>query len=222
VAGMIASPFVEGLDALEVRAVAAGAIVRRYASHTTIYEQGRRALEFFLLTKGRARYFVITRDGRRLLLRWLVPGDILGAAALLQLRSNYLVSAETVKESSCVVWERTKIQALLERYPRLYQNALTETVGYLDWYITAHAALVSETATQRLAYVLSRLADTIGTRVVDGIELAVTNEELANAANITTFTASRLLSQLQARHAVTKRRGRTVLHSQERLFRHIA
>ena len=50
---------------------------------------------------------------------------------------------------------------------------------YLDLYIAAHAALVSETAQQRLANVLTRLADSIGRPVAEGTELQVTNEELA-------------------------------------------
>ena len=86
-------------------------------------------------------------------------------------------------------------------------------------YIAAHAALVSETAQQRLANVLTRLADSIGRPVAEGTELQVTNEELANAANITPFTASRLLSQWGAAGAITKHRGKLILRSPGHLFR---
>jgi CRP-like cAMP-binding protein len=216
---VIGWPFVAGLDAADVRAVAAAATTRRYASHAIIYEQGNPALEFFLLTKGRARYFSITPGGRKMLLHWLVPGDILGAATLLPLTSTFRVSAETVKESSLLVWDRKTIRTLLERYPILGLNTLSTGVGYLDWYIAAHAALVSDTAEQRLANVLARLAGTIGIGIAGGVELEVTNEELASAANITPFTASRLLNQWQASRAVTKHRGKIVLHSPKRLFR---
>ena len=202
-----------------MRAVVAAATTRRFGSDATIYEQGRTAGEFFLLTKGRARYFYISPDGRKMLLHWHVPGDVIGGAALLPLPSVYRVSAETIQDSSLLVWDRTTIRALLQRYPRLYDNALTIGAGYLDWYIATHAALVSGTAEQRLANVISALVPAIGTSVNDGIELQVTNEELASAANITPFTASRLLSQWQARNAVTKHRGKIVLHSPERLFR---
>ena len=77
---MIGSPFVEGLDGPDVRAVLAAATTRRFPSHAIIYEQGRPAAEFFLLAKGRARYFCINPDGRKMLLHWLVPGDVLGMA----------------------------------------------------------------------------------------------------------------------------------------------
>ena len=216
---MIAWPFVQGLEAAQVRAVVGAAVSRRVAAHSTIYEQGRTAAEFFLLTKGRARYFSLSPDGNKMLLHWLVPGDVLGSATLLPFPSTYRVSTETLQDSSLLVWERSTIRALVERYPRLSHNALAIGVGYFDWYIAAHAALMSDTAKERLANVLAHLSSTIGTQVPGGVELRVTNEELASAANITPFTASRLLSQWQAMNAVKKLRGRIVLRSPERLFR---
>src|SRR5689334_12280418 len=154
-----------------------------------------------------------------MLLHWLVPGDVLGMATSLYTPSHYRVSAETIQESSLLTWDRKAMLAMLARYPRLSHNLISIGVGYLDLYIAAHAALVSENARQRLASVLSRLAEAIGHEVSDGVELQVTNEELANAANITVFTASRILSEWQAEHTLTKGRGRIVLHSSKRLFR---
>jgi CRP-like cAMP-binding protein len=81
-------------------------------------------------------------------------------------------------------------------------------------------ALVSHGARQRLARVLTTLAAGIGHKVPDGIELEITNEELANAANVTPFTASRLLSEWQRDGAVRKRRGSIVLRSPQRLLLH--
>ena len=154
-----------------------------------------------------------------MLLHWLVPGDVLGTAAFLPAAGAYRVSAETVRESSLLVWDRATMRWLMERNPHLCENALCVAMRYLDLYISAHAALVSETAQQRLASVLTRLADAIGRPVAQGTELQVTNDELASAANITPFTASRLLSQWGAAGAIKKYRGRLVLRAPERLFR---
>ena len=216
---MTAPPFLDGLAATDVRAVLAAATVRRFPAQRLIYEQGSQASAFFLLSKGRARYFSMTPDGRRMLLHWIVPGDVLGVAALLTASSFYRVSAETVQDSSLLTWNRETMRMLLDRYPRLSQNALVVTVGYMDWYIAAHGALVSDTARQRLASVLARIAESMGSQVPGGVELQVTNEELASAANITLFTASRILNEWQTAGALTKRRGRIILHSPRRLFR---
>jgi CRP/FNR family transcriptional regulator, nitrogen oxide reductase regulator len=216
---MIDSKFLQGLEEADVRTVLDAGTKRRLSSRAVIYEQGSQATEFLLLTTGHARYFSVSPEGRKMLLHWLVPGDVLGVVAILQQPSTYRVSAEAVKDSTMIIWSRPTIQALVDRYPRLLQNALTVGASYLDLYIAAYSALVSETARERLGNVLARLAPAIGREVVDGIELQVTNEELANAANITPFTASRIVSEWQANNVITKRRGRIILHLPERLFK---
>ena len=216
---MIASPLVTGLEYAATQAIAAAATTRRLPAGAAIYDQASPAREVIVLSTGRARYFSMLPDGRKMLLHWLVPGDVLGTAAFLPVACTYRVSAETVRESSLLIWDRATMRWLMERYPQLCENALTVALHYLDLYIAAHAALVSETAQQRLANVLTRLADSIGRAVAEGTELQVTNEELASAANITPFTASRLLSQWGAAGAITKYRGKLVLRSPEHLFR---
>ena len=216
---MTGSQFLDGLEPGDVRAVLAAASTRRLPSDAIIYEQEWPANEVFLLTKGRARYFSISPDGRKMLLHWLQPGDVLGVATLLQAPSHYRVSAETVQDCALLTWNRRTMQAILDQHPRLVRNALSVSVRYLDFYIAAHAALVSSTARERLASVLAHLTEAIGREVAGGVELQVTNEELACAANITLFTASRILSEWQTERALTKGRGRIVLHSPKRLFR---
>jgi CRP-like cAMP-binding protein len=63
------------------------------------------------------------------------------------------------------------------------------------------------------------LADGIGQKVPGGVELDVRNEELANEANISLFTASRLLSAWQREGILVKRRGKVLLHLPYRLSR---
>ncbi len=65
---------------------------------------------------------------------------------------------------------------------------------------------------------LVRLSGVIGHKVPGGVEFDVTNEELASAANITPFTASRLLSEWQHDRAIAKRRGKILLRAPERLL----
>jgi CRP-like cAMP-binding protein len=64
------------------------------------------------------------------------------------------------------------------------------------------------------------LASGIGQKVPEGVELDVRNEELANEANISLFTASRLLSAWQREGILEKRRGKVLLRFPDRLFRH--
>jgi CRP-like cAMP-binding protein len=62
------------------------------------------------------------------------------------------------------------------------------------------------------------LAPSIGQKVAGGIELDVTNEELANSANITPYTTSRMVSEWQRAGAIRKQRGKILLRSPAKFF----
>ncbi len=139
--------------------------------------------------------------------------------ALLSTSSHYLASTEMLKDSWLLVWDHASIRRLARQYPQLLDNALDiAATDYFASYLAAHEALISHTARQRLASVLGSLAEGIGHGVLGGVELDVTNEELANATNITPFTASRLLNEWQRNGVLVKRRGRLLLRSPEQLF----
>jgi len=210
----------EGLAPGDLDIIQTAATERRYRASSVITNQGNPGDHLFLLTSGHARYFYLTQDGHKTLLLWLTPGEILGGAAFLSKPSKYLISTEAVKDSSFFVWDRPTIRSLAAKYPRLLENALSMGSDYLAWYLADHVALVCETARERLAQILIHMAGVIGRKVLGGVEFDVTNEELASAANITPFTASRLLSEWQTNGAVLKRRGKILLRSPERLLPH--
>lgn len=214
------SRFLEGLAPADLRVILAAATQRRMHANSVVTNHGDCASHFFLLTKGRARFFYITQEGQRILLHWLPPGEIFGVMSLLPNPSSYQVSTEMVRESTVLVWDRTAIRDLVARYPRLALNALSAASEYLALYLATHVALTCQNARERLAEVLVNLTRGIGQDVPGGVELDVTNEELADAANITLFTTSRLLSEWQRNGVVLKSRGKLLLRSPEQLFLH--
>lgn len=214
----IESPFLAGLSPFEGKSVLAAASRRRFTARSVIVSQEDVASRLFLLCDGRARYFFITPEGQKIILFWLTRGEMFGGAALLADPSFYLVSTEAVQDSSVLVWDRATIRRLAMRYPRIMDNALSIAFKYFTWYRAAHVALTCHTARQRVAQVLTHLALGLGQKVAGGVELDITNEELADAANVTIFTASRLLSEWQRSRALSKTRGKVVLHHPQRLL----
>lgn len=221
-AAHLKSRFLDGFPPGDLKLVLAAARQRHFLPNSVVANQGHPADHLFLLTRGRARFFFNTHEGKKIILHWLTPGEIFGGIALLSIPSPYLASTEMLKDSSTLVWDRATLRNLAVRYPRLLENALLIASDYMAWYLADHAALISQTARQRLARTLVCLAETIGNKSSEGFEFDATNEELAGAANVTPFTASRLLSEWQKNHAVIKRRGKILLRSPERLFLHTA
>jgi CRP-like cAMP-binding protein len=122
-----------------------------------------------------------------------------------------MAGTEAMRDSIVLVWDSSAIRFLGQRFPRLLENAIRIALDYFSWYIAVHTALVSETAQERLA-------NSIGQTVSDGVEIDVTNDELASSVNISPFTASRIMSQWQRIGAIRKHRGMIVLRSPKKLF----
>jgi CRP/FNR family transcriptional regulator, nitrogen oxide reductase regulator len=211
-----------GFKRHETDLILAAARIRRFPAKSVMTHQGEPADHLLLLWKGRARYFFETPDGKKLIMIWITPGHSFGGAALSTRPSPYLLSTETVRDSVVLAWDGATIRGLARRFPQLLENAIISAVDYVSWYIAAHAALCSQTARQRLASVLLGYSSSMGERVSGGIEFDISNEELANAANITPYTASRILSEWQRIGAIRKQRRKIFLRSTERLFLRVA
>jgi CRP/FNR family transcriptional regulator, nitrogen oxide reductase regulator len=210
--------FLEGLSNHERETVLAAASCRRFACTAIATYQGEPADQLFLLLKGSARYFFITPSGKKVYLLWLTPGQIFGATSLLARSTRFIVNTEVEKDTTVLVWRRDTILDLTGRYPVLLQNALSTACDYLVWYVASHLSLITHSGPRRLAHVLVSLATGFGQKETHGISLVVTNEQLANTANITHFTVSRLLSRWQREGVLVKSRGRILLRNPELLF----
>lgn len=212
------SRLLEGLTTSDRDTVLAAASKKYLKANSVAIHQGDPAGHLFLIVKGRARYFYITPQGKKIILLWLTEGQMFGASALLSTPTDYLVGTEILRDSCLLVWQRRTIRSLAERVPRLLDNALSVATDYLTWYLAAHTSLISHTAEQRLAHVIVTLAQGFGHETSSGTSLELTNEQLANAANVNPFTASRVLSSWQRKGVVSKTRGHLVLRSPVQLF----
>lgn len=211
-------PFLEAMDAPAIAEILGAARQRRFLARSIITNQGHPASHIYLLVSGVARSFFVTRGGQKLHVYSYPAGEMFGGMALVARTANYIVSTESVKDSHILVWERESIRALVWKYPRLLDNALTIASDYLNMTIATQVALSCHTARQRLAEALVNLASGIGHRTSNGIELAVRNEDLAAAANLTTFTVSRLMSEWRRGGLIKKSRAKVLLPSPERLL----
>jgi len=212
------SSLFEGLTHTEIEAVVAAGGQRRIFSNQVLQQEGDPATHLFLLVTGRAAFYKHTSDGRKLFLQWIVPGDTFGLSTLQ--RVPYLTTVQAVREGSVLVWDRDSARALVRQHPRLRENVYSAMTCYLAALIDALVARTSQTAQQRLARMLVESARQIGRARHDGIEFDLTNERLAEMADVSLFTASHQLSEWQSRGILTKSRGKILLRSPEHLVSH--
>jgi CRP-like cAMP-binding protein len=211
--------FLSGLPKDKLDFVLSVAKHRQFRASSVIINQEDPAERLFLLTSGQGRHFVITSEGRKILLHWLIPGQIFGGAAILSTPSQYLASSEVLANSCALVWERKTIREIIGSCPTLLDNALSIAVTEnIAWDIAAHISLSADDARGRVAHLLVSLASAIGEATHAGIDLKVLNEDLAEGANVTQFTVSRCLRDWEHAGVVAKRRGGILLRRPELLL----
>ena len=211
--------FLSGLARTELDAVLSVAKHRQFRASSVITNQDDRAEGCFLLTSGHARQFVITDNGQKILLNWLIAGQIFGGASLLSTPFRYLASTEVLSDCCALVWDRQVLRELASTHPSLLDNALSIAVTEnIAWSTAAHVSLSSDDAHGRVAHLLMSLASAIGQPTQDGVQMKVMNEDLAEGANVTQFTVSRCLRGWQRAGILAKRRGTILLRKPELLL----
>ncbi len=210
--------WLRGLEPSQIDLILAAARSCRFPAKSVMTFHGDPADHLLMMWEGRARYFFETPNGKKVILMWIRQGDVFGATALVSQPSLYLASTEAVRESTVLVWDRPTIRSLARRFPQILENVLLIATKYFYWYVAAHAALVSQSARERLAHVVFGLAESIGEKASGFVEIDVTNEELASSANITPYTASRMISNWERDGVIRKKRGKILVRSPEKLF----
>lgn len=162
---------------------------------------------------GRTAVYRLAHDGDKLFLRWGVPGDVFGLAVILRTPARYLVTVEAVQEGSLLAWDLAASRTLVLRCPSLSKAVSSVVANYLEGLIDVLGAYAFQTAQERIARLLVESAKQLGRTGSEGIELDLTNEQLAVVAHMSPFTASRNLSKWQKLGVLKKRRGKIVLPS---------
>jgi CRP/FNR family transcriptional regulator, nitrogen oxide reductase regulator len=212
------SPFLKGLEEPATRAILTAARIRRISAKHNITSGGHRATHLFLVQSGQVHYYHLTKQGESVLLAWLAPGDVIGLGALLAIPSAYMATAEATSDCELLTWEHSVIRKLVSEHPLLGENGLNIALGYLRSYVQRHVGLVTKTAEERLAETLLSLGEKSGEVHSTGIEIHATNDQLGALADVSPFTASRVLGKWARSGILSKERGRVLLHGPESLM----
>jgi len=176
--------------------------------------------ELFILRKGLMMSYVLLDDGRRQILRFLFPGDMLGISSAI-----YREAPETLTAlSDCVVspFDRSALSGIMDQHPRLSALILVycqiERVALTD----RLAALGRTSAKARVAALLLELRNRL--RATDKsigkvFVLGLTQEEVGDATGLTAVHVNRMLRQLEEDGLISRVAGRVTLIDERALAR---
>lgn len=207
-----------GLEKQEANAILAAAAKRKFKASETIIRAEGKATHMIMVRKGFVDFFVLTEKGQDVLVRRFVPGDVFGIASLLHEPLGYLGTATAVSDVEVLAWDQRDAARIAHAYPRFSQNAFRLALRYIAIYAHRHTSLVFDTAQERLAYALTSTASRAGATLPTGVEISIRNQDLASLADVSLFTACRLMKKWERAGAVEKSRGKVLIRCPERLL----
>jgi CRP-like cAMP-binding protein len=216
--GGFAERLLDGIEPDARRKIIAESRRRLLQPAQVLCRAGEPADRLFVLSKGRVRFGRLGRSGREIVMGILGPGDVFGLGSILAAQVEYIGTAEALERGEAFVWTRDVIQRLAEEHPQIAGNMLHVAILYVAQFAERHERLLSRTAEQRLAHALMRLGSRAGTPSPAGVEVRINNDQLASLADVSPFTASRLLKDWDRSGTVSKARGSVRIVAPEKLL----
>jgi CRP/FNR family transcriptional regulator, nitrogen oxide reductase regulator len=210
----------EGLEDDALDDVLSAATPRRVPAGFALFEQGEAPRALSLVTQGRVKVGHLSPDGRPLTVAFLGPGEIAGCAAVFR-RIPYPATPTAVVDTTVAAWATPQIEALMERHPRLATNALRIMGGRAEAMLHRLQEMTTESAGQRIARALLRLAREAGRSVEAGVQVdfALSRQDLAELSGATLYTVSRTLRAWERSGVVRIGRQRVIVRDLNGLAR---
>lgn len=202
----------ERLDHQALNEVANHAALRKLPSGRAVFAQGDLAGEYFVLLSGRLKVTQLTEDGRQVVVRFVIPGELFGIARALS-RPDYPGTATAVVASAFLVWPVSFWDTFVETNPSLAVSAM-KTVGQrLQESHTRLREMATEEVERRVAHTVLRLAQQSGASEDGGIRIdfPISKQDIAEMAGTTLHTVSRIMSVWQSQGLVRTGRQKLVI-----------
>jgi CRP/FNR family transcriptional regulator, cyclic AMP receptor protein len=195
----------------ETLARLAGLSVRRsYPRDAVIFSQSDPGDALFGVVTGRVRISASTSGGREVFLNIMEPGDTFGEIALLDGRAR-TASAVATAPSDLMIIQREPFLRLLANEPLLTDHLLRLLCARLRWIsgFAEESALLSVPA--RLARRLLSLGRLHGRETGEGIELKVSQDEMARFLGLSRQIVNQHLQIWKAKRWVGLGRGKIMI-----------
>jgi len=207
-----------GAEALEeFEAIGAHSMLPRGAK---LFQENSTSQGVFLICSGQVKLSCTSREGRTLILKIAMPGDVLGLGAVIS-GSKYEVTAETVQPAKIKSIRREEFLQFIKKHGQASLHAAKAlSEEYKAAFFDARRLALSGSTAGRLAGVLLDWARAESCGKPDlRLTMALTHEELANLVGCSRETMTRMLSRFK-REKLIRMHGVSIhILSPERLER---
>jgi CRP/FNR family cyclic AMP-dependent transcriptional regulator len=195
------------LDEVALEHYSSIGVAKDFAVGDTIFEEGTPGDSVYVLCTGQVKLFCASRDGKTLILKIAMPGDVLGLGAIIS-GSSYEVTAETLRPTHVKRIHRNEFLNFLEKNGEGSMHAAKAlSDDYKNAFFDARRLALSGSAAGRLAGLLldwGRAAESCG-KMEMRFTMALSQGEIANMIGSSRETVSRLLARFTRENLIQVR-----------------
>jgi CRP/FNR family cyclic AMP-dependent transcriptional regulator len=207
------------LDGAALADYAAIGVETSFVRGTTLFNEGGRSNGVFVICTGQVKLFCTSKEGKTLILKIAMPGDVLGLGAVIS-GSAYEVTAETLEPTQIKSIPRNDFLSFLEKHGEGSLHAAKAlSDDYKAAFFDARRLALSGSSAGRLAGVLLDWGKTAATcgKFEMRFTMALTHEELANMVGSSRETVTRMLSRFKKEELIQMRGSSILILAPERL-----
>lgn len=181
-------------------------VTTHYKKDQTIFHKDRYPTGIYCLFKGKIKISKIGIDGKEQIVRFVLPGQLLGIRALIGGR-NYSANATTLEDSIVCFINKTSFFNILDKYPNLTSCMLTMLSQLLEEAENKMTSMAQKPVRERLAETLLFLNNIFETESLSGTEIqhpciSLPREDLANVVGTATEVVIRLLHDFKEENLI--------------------
>jgi CRP-like cAMP-binding protein len=176
-------------------------------AHQILVRAGDRVTRCCLLVSGFAARQKVTREGRRQIVSFHVPGDILDLQHMLLPRADHNV--ETITQARVAWIAHDDIRRLAEQHPRvgeaLWRDTLIDGAVFREWVVNVGR----RDARTRIAHMLCEFAArsvAAGVAMPARFDLPMSQDQIADATGLTPVHVNRTLRALEEEGVIARDR----------------
>lgn len=167
---------------------------QQFDRNETIFNQDDTAENVYRILSGTVRLCRYMPDGRRYIVDFLMPGDLMGFVE----SPDQPVSAEAVTEVTLIAYPRVCFDRMAQENAAVRSQLLWHISSNL---LTAHQHLFvlgCQKAKERVASFLLRLADRMDVIESERLDISMSRQDIADHLGLTIETISRMLAALRS------------------------
>ncbi len=196
---------------------------RRIQAGANLFSQGQICGDVFNIVEGMIFLYILLRDGRRQILQFCLPGDLLGLPADEDAAVTYSYSAQALMDTVVDVIPRKAIRALIEEDAKAGEHLACMAECSCRLCFDHLASLGQQSARERVAHLLLELFTRLRARRPgyrgEEIYLPLTQEHIGDATGLTNVHVCRVLQDLRADGTIAFHYGQLRILDPDRLDR---